>query len=339
MGNCIPKSKRGSKSPAPASAPASTMIIKLYGAESCPIAARIRIALLYKNSSFQFIPSESPILRFPTLLCGSQSISGSDDLILRYIDSRFPGSPSLGLTGNGNEHSSVAAELGAVVALQHRSIERHLEGVEGWAADTNGGGGGGGRRSSAQKRYAELVEVMLEHAQMEERFLFPLLERAAEDQGLCGVRYGEHARELPMMNGIKEDMKSVMAMEPKAPCYKEAMLNLSQRLKTFQKHCKDHFQKEERELLPLLNTAERFGNEEGEETERWLDEVIDLMETTHSRLFLFFMSGLLPNEAMKYIQLLCKSIKDQKQLLMLLQSLITSLERKHSTSTNYAIPL
>ncbi|KAM0946197.1 putative hemerythrin, Thioredoxin-like superfamily [Dioscorea sansibarensis] len=248
MGNCAPKPKRSSpprrrsKSPVPA-----TMTFQLFGSESCPIAARIRISLLYKNSTFQFIPSESPILRHPVLRCGSQSISGSADMILRYIDSTFPGSPSF--VENGIERSSVAAELGNAVGLQHRSIERHLEGVARWAEEIANGGGGG--RSAAGRKYAELVEIMLEHAQMEERFLFPLLELAAEDRGtspphqsldpkavhlggLCGVAYEEHAKELPMMNGIKEDMKSVMAMGPKAPCYQEAMLNLSQRLKTLQ---------------------------------------------------------------------------------------------------------
>lgn len=67
------------------------------------------------------------------------------------------------------------------MALQHRSIERHLEGVSRWAEVIASGGGGG--RIAAGRRYAELVEIMLEHAQMEERFLFPLLERAAEDRG------------------------------------------------------------------------------------------------------------------------------------------------------------
>ncbi|XP_039143807.1 uncharacterized protein LOC120280902 isoform X1 [Dioscorea cayenensis subsp. rotundata] len=325
MGNCAPKPKRSSPPPRRSSSPVpATMTFQLFGSESCPIAARIRISLLYKYSTFQFIPSESPILHHPVLRCGSQSISGSADMILRYIDSTFPGPPSP--AENGTDRSSVAAELRNAVGLQHRSIEQHLEGVSRWAEEIASGGGGG--RIAAGRRYAELVEIMLEHAQMEERFLFPLLEKAAEDRGLCGVAYGKHAKELPMMNGIKEDMKSVIAMGPKAPCYQEAMLNLSQRLKTLQEHCKEHFQKEERELLPLLNTAESIGKEEGEETERWLDKVMELMEVTHSQLFPFFMSGLLPHESMKYIELLCKSIKDQQQLLLLLKSLITSLERE-----------
>lgn len=50
--------------------------------------------------------------------------------------------------------------------------------------------------------------------------------------GVCKAANEEHARDLPMINGIKEDIKSLLVMEAGTPSYQEALVNLSLRLKT-----------------------------------------------------------------------------------------------------------
>lgn len=70
-----------------------------------------------------------------------------------------------------------------------------------------------------------------------------------------------------------------------------------------QEHCKEHFEEEERELLPLMEGAELSK----EEQERVLDQCLDVMQGTHSHLFRFFLEGLLPHEAMQYLDLIAKS--------------------------------
>lgn len=54
------------------------------------------------------------------------------------------------------------------------------------------------------------------------------------DVGLSKVAKEEHARDLPIMNGIKEIIKSVEVLDSGSPNYREALNNLSSRLKSFQ---------------------------------------------------------------------------------------------------------
>ncbi|KAA8538991.1 hypothetical protein F0562_025683 [Nyssa sinensis] len=68
------------------------------------------------------------------------------------------------------------------------------------------------------------------HAQMEENVVFPIMEMA--DRGLSKAANEEHARDLPIMNGIKEDIKSIGVLDSGSPVYQEAISNLSTRLKT-----------------------------------------------------------------------------------------------------------
>lgn len=44
----------------------------------------------------------------------------------------------------------------------------------------------------------------------------------------------EHARDLPIMNGIKEDIKSIGVLDSGSPAYQEALLSLSTRLSSLQ---------------------------------------------------------------------------------------------------------
>eukprot|EP00262_Sarcandra_glabra_P018889 TRINITY_DN6936_c0_g1_i1.p1 TRINITY_DN6936_c0_g1~~TRINITY_DN6936_c0_g1_i1.p1 ORF type:complete len:225 (+),score=33.02 TRINITY_DN6936_c0_g1_i1:90-677(+) len=175
------------------------------------------------------------------------------------------------------------------------------------------------------RSYSQLLEVMLEHAQMEERIVFPVLERA--DRGLCKAVNEEHARDLPIMNGIKEDIKSIGVLDAGSPVYQEAMANLSSRLKTLQKHCKEHFEEEERELLPLLEAAELSkARQEGV-----LIQCFEVMESTHSHLFHFLMSGLLPHDSMQYLDVVSRC-SDKQRVAAILATLTARIEGVSSRS-------
>ena len=52
------------------------------------------------------------------------------------------------------------------------------------------------------------------------------------DAGICKAANEEHARHLPIMNGIKEDIKSIGVLANGSPAYQEAFSNLSKRLKS-----------------------------------------------------------------------------------------------------------
>lgn len=52
--------------------------------------------------------------------------------------------------------------------------------------------------------------------------------------GLSKAAKEEHARDLPIMNGIKEIIKSVEVLDSRSLNYKETLYNLSNRLKSLQ---------------------------------------------------------------------------------------------------------
>lgn len=52
--------------------------------------------------------------------------------------------------------------------------------------------------------------------------------------GLCKGANEEHAKHLPIMNGIKEDIKSIGVLDSGTSVYQEALYNLSGRLKSLQ---------------------------------------------------------------------------------------------------------
>lgn len=51
------------------------------------------------------------------------------------------------------------------------------------------------------------------------------------DAGLCKSANEEHARDLPIMNGIKEEIKIIGVMNAGSPDYQEAFMSLLSRLK------------------------------------------------------------------------------------------------------------
>lgn len=58
----------------------------------------------------------------------------------------------------------------------------------------------------------------------------------------------------------------------------------------------------------------------------WASEAVSTMEVTHSKLFPFFMTGLLPQEAMQYLDIICRCTKNTRHLVSVLRSLAERLE-------------
>lgn len=288
--------------------------ITLYGPSDCPITLYIRFALSYKPVSVQFIVSNmlsDMLLDSPVLEFGSERVSGSPLTILGYLDAKFP-APAVGRRWS----STAAPEIVDAVVLQHKSVTWHVDRVVTWAEDLvkRRGIGRGDRKVGTTrmevkkfgKRYGELLEVMLEHARMEERVVFPVLEKA--DRGLPKAANADHARDLPIMNGINEDIKAFGVLDSKNPVYLEALKNLATRLKTLQKHCHAHFQEEERKLLPLMEAVDLNKGQQ----EILLEQCFEVMHGTHSHLFRFFIEGLCPQDAMHYLDLVSRCCDRQK---------------------------
>ncbi|KAM1139907.1 hypothetical protein ACFX19_040747 [Malus domestica] len=111
------------------------------------------------------------------------------------------------------------------------------------------------------------------------------------------------------MNGIKEDIKSIEVLDIGSRDYKEALSNFSKRLKSLQERYRQHFTEEEREVLPYMEAAELSK----EQQQRLLDECLDVMQQSHSsHLFNFLLEGLLPCEAMHYLDLISMSTNKQR---------------------------
>lgn len=165
-------------------------VIKLYGHPDSFATSHIRLALLYKPVTLQFVPSDAQ--ENPTVIYKSDVVTGSVEEILRYLDAKFPDPP---LTVTNSAPSSIWGWCGEttpavvwVVLLQHRSMNWHLERMMKWAEDMAARGGNargdpsmGSPRMEVKKfakSYSQLQQVLLEHAQMEEKVLFQILESA-----------------------------------------------------------------------------------------------------------------------------------------------------------------
>ncbi|KAK4359785.1 hypothetical protein RND71_022014 [Anisodus tanguticus] len=318
MGNCLGLSRKSTSEIAPADVLRKHPAVKLYGHPNSIPSNYIRCALLYKSITVTFIPSnthQSPVLHYKTDI-----VTGSVNDVLRYLDVKFP-DPKL-LTVCYDETTPFVVWL---VILQHRSMTWHLERMGRWSEDLAARGGKargdpamGTPRMEMRKfarGYSQLLEVMLEHAQMEERVVFQILEKA--DRGLCKAANEEHARDLPMMNGIKEDIKSIGVLDSGHPAYQEFLCNLSTRLKTLKEHSKKHFEEEEKNLLPLMEAAELSKAQQ----DKVLDQCLDVMQGTHSHLFRFFMEGLLPSDAMHYLDMLSRC-SDQNRVSSMLSLIV-----------------
>ncbi|KAL6545431.1 hypothetical protein OROGR_009305 [Orobanche gracilis] len=323
MGNCLWTLKKSKAEIAPSELIKSPPVIKLYGPPNSFATSHIRLAIRYKPVTLQFVPSDTDLN--PTLIYQSDVVSGSVEDILRYLDAKFPDPP---LSFTNNTAGSIWGWCGgttplvvSVVVMQHRSLNWHLERMVKWSEDMAARGGNskedpsmGSPRMEVKKfgrSYSQLLQVMLEHAQMEETVLFQILETA--DRGLCKSANEEHARHLPIMNGIREDIKAIGVMNAGSPDYQEALVNLTSRLKTLKENCGKHFEEEERELLPLMEATELNKPQQ----EKILQQSLDVMSETHSQLFRFFMEGLQPQDAMHYFDLIKRYCDNVRVSLML----------------------
>jgi hypothetical protein len=167
-------------------------VVRVYGSDGCPVAWRLRVSLLYKAAApLHFTPSEAAPLGRPVLRLSAADpeLTGSIEELLRQVDDRFEGKPRVAPPERPRPTSTSAAEeVAELVRLQHRSAERHLEGVAAKVAEmaTKGKKMGKGRNfvEGAEVRrlgkwYGDAMEVMLEHARMEEILIFPDLQRTA----------------------------------------------------------------------------------------------------------------------------------------------------------------
>ncbi|XP_047056575.1 uncharacterized protein LOC124662826 [Lolium rigidum] len=318
-------------------------VVRVYGSDGCPVAWRLRVALLYKAAApLHFTPSEAAPLGRPVLRLSAADpeLCGPADELLRHVDARFEGKPAVAPpprrpATRASLAAAAAEEVAELVRLQHRSAERHLDGVAAKLAEMVKKGakkpGKGGRTVPLEgaevrrlgKWYGDAMEVMLEHARMEERVLFPDIQRASFP-GVCDKVQEQHGKHLPMMNGIKEDIKTLLTLELGSPLFHEVLVNLAVRLKALQDHTKEHFKEEEKDMLPRLESVRRMQREEGSVADKsnsgWASEAMDTMEMTHSKLFPFFMTGLMPQEAMQYLDLVCRCTKNTRHLVSMLRS-------------------
>lgn len=191
MGNCLLKrSKKSGRSPS--GVVPTPSVLRLHSPPSSPWTLWIRIALSYKPISVEFFPTApfTPGQSTAVIELGSETLSGPHEKLLQYVDSRYPDPPLLSQPEKADQPA-----LERAVGLQHCSINRHLERVAKWAVEM---ATRPERRSSVpslendpkmevrkfERFYAQLHELLVEHAQVEERVIFPVLEKAER-----GVRY------------------------------------------------------------------------------------------------------------------------------------------------------
>ncbi|RDX90963.1 hypothetical protein CR513_27110, partial [Mucuna pruriens] len=324
MGNCLRRSEKLTAEIVPRDGAKVYPTVRLHGSPKSILAAYIRFALLHKAVSLDFVETErvgggSEPEGAVTLQVGSEVVSGSRETLLRFIDARFPG-PAL---GTGREETT--SLLASVTRVQHAAMLWHVERMVRWAEDLTTRGGKkavdpsmGSPMMEIKKfarSYSQLLEVMMEHAQMEETVLFPIFDKA--DRGVAKAAKEEHARDLPLMNGIKEVIKSVAVLDSGSPDYQEALYSVFTRLKSLQGQCKQHFAEEEVELLPLMEALELSKEQEVSA----LEQCFEVMQGTHGRLLKFLLEGLSPQDAMKYLDLISKC-RDKEKMESMLQMIV-----------------
>lgn len=201
MGNCLAKPDKLTAEIVPHDGDKVFPAVRLHGSPQSILAAYVRFALLHRSVSLDFVPSsetatssrvgwsdpDGPV----TLQVGSETVSGSRETLLRFIDSRFPNLPMTAAAADrrGEEKEEETTPLLVrVTRLQHKSMLWHVERMVRWADDLVKRGGkkavdpsiGTPRMEIGKfsKSYSQLLEAMLEHAQMEERVLFPIFDMA-----------------------------------------------------------------------------------------------------------------------------------------------------------------
>ncbi|CAK9205947.1 unnamed protein product [Sphagnum troendelagicum] len=304
--------------------------VQLFGDHLCPFTLRVRIALQHKGvlvDSTWLAPTDLTTCKFegicpdgklPVLQHGTHKLNGSTDSMLNYIEDAFS-HPTLLAVGK-TLLERAPPPITVMTVLQHRSILWQLDRLVQLAdmlavakAEIRAGGSkrqGNTQMQSLWKGYGCLLELMQEHAQMEERVVFPALEVAAE--GVSEAVLGDHARDLPVMNGIRADMKGVMVMEQGSTDHLEALLALALRLRTLQAYSVEHYHEEERELLPMLEGA-GIGSKQ---QETLIGQCLTVMEASHAHLLPFLFQGLCPHEIHQYLGAMQSSSKEENSKIL-----------------------
>lgn len=203
MGNCVRTPEKLTAEIVPHDGPHPT--VRLYGSPKSVLAAYIRFTLIHRHVSLHFVPSRErhrntladelaraaeldDLDSHVTLQVGNDTVSGNRDTLLRFIDTRFPTVVGGGGSVGVERDETVSFLMVRVTRLQHGSVTWHLERMVRWAEDlaTRGGrkavdpsmGSPKMEVKKFAKSYSQLLEVMLEHAQMEERVLFPIFDLA-----------------------------------------------------------------------------------------------------------------------------------------------------------------
>ncbi|KAK3008097.1 hypothetical protein RJ639_013644 [Escallonia herrerae] len=107
--------------------------VRLYGSPASSDTSYIRVALLYKLVSLQFIPSQTPPnfgIEASIIQYGSDLISSCQATMLRYVETEFP-DPSL-MSSWGDETPPLVVRG---MMLQHKSVTWHVERLASWVED------------------------------------------------------------------------------------------------------------------------------------------------------------------------------------------------------------
>jgi hypothetical protein len=102
------------------------------------------------------------------------------------------------------------------------------------------------------------------------------------------------------MNGIREDIKGIMALKQGSSDHVEALSEVVIRLHTLQENTVEHYHEEEREQLPLLEAA-GFGTKK---QEMLVGQCLAVMEMSHGHLLPYLLQGLQPHEIQQYLGIL-----------------------------------
>ncbi|CAM6046497.1 unnamed protein product [Sphagnum compactum] len=345
MGSCLqkqaPEPKASAVVPSWTSPTYEDDKVHLYGDVLCPYTQGVRLALRHKGvpvKAILVIPDDlrsgsfaniSPDGRFPVFDDGTHKLSGSTDAILEYMEKTFTGSPLVPTVAESWVQNP-PLPIVLMTMLQHRSILVHLERfvqlVDGLASvrpeeitkDSLKRTLVGTQLRGLPKKFGRLLELMQEHAQMEERFIFAALEMA--DPGLSASALKDHARDLPVMNGIREDIKGVVALKQGSSDHVEALSELATRLHTLQENTVEHYHEEEREQLPLLEAA-GFGTKK---QDGLVGQCLAVMETSHGHLLPYLLQGLRPHEIHQYLGILQHFSKQTNSQVLLRVSQILS---------------
>uniref|UniRef100_A0A6N2M0U4 Uncharacterized protein n=1 Tax=Salix viminalis TaxID=40686 RepID=A0A6N2M0U4_SALVM len=97
MGNCFTSSKQSMTEIAPCDFIKSAQAFQLRLPQ---LSLYLHLALLYKTRALQFTPTDDPI---PVVQFGPETVSGSREMMVRFIDEKLPQPPLMVAVEEGGE--------------------------------------------------------------------------------------------------------------------------------------------------------------------------------------------------------------------------------------------